>query len=329
MISVQNISKDYGSFRALHNLSFDVTAGEVLGLLGPNGAGKTTILRILTGFFPPTEGRVSLNGVLMADDPVAVKRRIGYLPEQVSLYPDLRVEELLRFVAEIKGVARRQIKDEIENKMSLTGVLGVRRRLVGELSKGFRQRLGLAQALVGDPDVLILDEPTNGLDPHQIIEIRGLIRELGRERTLILSTHILPEASLLCGRVLILNQGRIAAEGRPSDLERGLGERQEILLRVGERVSRQEGEADTGSSRRTLEEILGALPGVEWVEKTGEENRTAHYTLQTTPFEDLRAEISRRVVEAGFPLLELSTKRLSLEDIFLRLVTTEKEAASS
>lgn len=144
MISVQNISKDYGSFRALHNLSFEVGAGEVLGLLGPNGAGKTTILRILTGFFPPTEGKVSLNGVLMSDDPVAVKRRIGYLPEQVSLYRDLRVEELLKFVAEIKGVARKQIKNEIENKMSLTGVLGVRRRLVGELSKGFRQRVGLA-----------------------------------------------------------------------------------------------------------------------------------------------------------------------------------------
>lgn len=322
MISVQNISKDYGSFRALHNLSFEVRAGEVLGLLGPNGAGKTTILRILTGFFPPTEGKVSLNGVLMADDPVAVKRRIGYLPEQVSLYPDFRVEELLKFVAEIKGVARKQIKNEIEDKMARTGVLEVRRRLVGQLSRGFRQRVGLAQALVGNPDVLILDEPTNGLDPRQIIEIRGLIRELGRERTLVLSTHILPEASLLCGRVLILNQGRIVAQGRPAELERGLGERQEILLRVGERASRE----DVGTPLR-LEEILRALPGVEWVEKTGEENRAEHYTLQTTPFEDLRAEISRRVMEAGFPLLELSTKRLSLEDIFLKLVL--KEAASS
>lgn len=317
MISAQNISKDYGPRRVLHPISFEVASGEVLGFLGPNGAGKTTAMRILTGFFRPTEGRVMLDGIDMAQDPVALKRRIGYLPENLSLYPDLRVEEFLKFVAEIKGIPAKKIKGAIEEKMAQCGLQEVRKRLIGHLSKGYRQRVGLAQALVGDPDVLILDEPTNGLDPQQIIEIRELIRQLGRDRTLILSTHILPEVSRVCERVLILNQGRIVAQGRPEDLERGLVDRQEIVVRVGRKF-------ETGEKADLLEPALREISGVESVEKIPEEDLTTTYLLETFPTEDLRPEISRRIVERGFPLLELTTKRLSLEDIFLKLVLSEE-----
>ncbi len=315
MISVQNVSKDFGPRRVLHNLSFEVARGEVLGFLGPNGAGKTTAMRILTGFFPPSEGRVTLNGVDLAKEPKEVKRRIGYLPEQLSLYGDLRVEEFLKFVAEAKGLGRNRIQPEVVEKMSQCGLVEAGKRLIGHLSKGYKQRVGLAQALVGNPDVLILDEPTNGLDPQQIIEIRGLIRELGRERTLILSTHILPEVSQVCGRVLILNQGRIVAQGRPEDLERGLGGRQEIVVRIGAR-------------REGVERIFQEIPGVESVEKIREEDHETTCLLQASPYQELRSEISKRVVEAGLPLLELTTKRLSLEDIFLKLVVSEEGSAA-
>ncbi len=311
MVSVQNVSKDYGRRRALHEISFEVLKGEILGLLGPNGAGKTTLLRILTGFFPPTFGRVTLGDIDLAKQPKKLKRRIGYLPERVAIYPDLRVEEFLKFVAGIKGVPRKSRNKEIEEKMEQCGILTVRKRLVGHLSKGYLQRVGLAQALIADPDVLILDEPTNGLDPKQIIEIRELIRNLGRKRTLILSTHILPEVSKLCERVLILNQGRIVAQGRPEDLERGVAERQEILVRVGE----------GGDS---LERTLATIPGIQNLEKHAEEASVTVYVLQTLLHEDLRPEISRRIVRSGVPLLELSTKRLSLEDVFLKLVLSEE-----
>jgi len=315
MISVENVSKDYGSRRALHEISFEVLKGEVLGLLGPNGAGKTTLLRILTGFFPPTFGRVTLEGIDLAKEPKKLKRRIGYLPERIAVYPDFRVEEFLKFAAEIKGVPPKERESEIAEKMELCGVSSVRRRLVGQLSKGFLQRVGLAHSLLANPDVLILDEPTNGLDPKQIIEIRELIRRLGRERTLILSTHILPEVSKVCERVLILNQGRIIAQGRPEDLERGLVEREEILVRVGQ----------GGDS---LEKVLGAIPGVRSVEKQAQEASVTSYLLQTLPHEDLRSEISKQVVKSGFPLLELTTKRLSLEDVFLKLVLSEEAVES-
>ena len=304
MISVQNVSKDFGRRRVLDQVSFEVLKGEILGLLGPNGAGKTTLLRILTGFFPPTEGKVTVD-----------KRRIGYLPERLSIYPDLRVEEFLRFVAEIKGVPRKKRKGEIEAKMELCAVASVRKRLIGHLSKGFTQRVGLAQALLADPEILILDEPTSSLDPKQIIEIRELIRSLGRERTLILSTHILPEVSKVCERVLILNQGCIIAQGRPEDLERNLADRNEILVRV-----------EGGSI--SLELVLKAIPGVQSVERQDQAGSTTTYLLQTLPQEDLRSEISRRIVEAGFPLLELTTKHLSLEDVFLKLVLSEEPIKS-
>lgn len=315
MIEVNGLTRKFGMMTAVNDISFTVYAGELFGFLGPNGAGKTTAMRILTGFFPPSEGRVTLNGVDLAKEPKEVKRRIGYLPEQLSLYGDLRVEEFLKFVAEAKGLGRNRIQPEVVEKMSQCGLVEAGKRLIGHLSKGYKQRVGLAQALVGNPDVLILDEPTNGLDPQQIIEIRGLIRELGRERTLVLSTHILPEVSQVCGRVLILNQGRIVAQGRPEDLERGLGGRQEIVVRIGAR-------------REGVERIFQEIPGVESVEKIREEDHETTCLLQASPYQELRSEISKRVVEAGLPLLELTTKRLSLEDIFLKLVVSEEGSAA-
>ncbi len=317
MISVQNVSKTYGSHRALHEVSFEVQKGEVLGLLGPNGAGKTTMMRILTGFFPPSEGKVTLDGVDLIKEPKKLKRRIGYLPERVSLYPDLRVEEFLRFVAQIKQVPKQKLTDEIEEKLSRCGIDSVRGRLIGHLSKGFIQRVGLAQALIGNPEVLVLDEPTSGLDPKQIIEIRELIRELGQERTLILSTHILPEVSLVCERILILNQGRIVAQGRPSELEQNLKERQEIVVRVAR-----------GKAKVSLEKILYSVPGIESVQKIDEADSVETYLLQASPDEELRPEVARRIVEGGFSLLEFAAKRLSLEDIFLKLVVSEEKAPS-
>ena len=315
MISVQNVSKDFGDRRVLHQISFEVKRGEVLGLLGPNGAGKTTLLRILTGFFPPTEGKVTLDGTNLAEHPKKLKRRIGYLPERVSLYPDFRVEEFLKFVAEIKGISRTRIPAELEEKMELCGIEMVKKRLMGQLSKGFLQRVALAQALLGDPDLLVLDEPTSGLDPKQIIEIRQLIRALGRKRTLILSTHILPEVSLVSERVLILNQGRIVAQGNPEELEQGLKDREEIMIRVGR-------------SDESLKRVLDSIPGVLSVEKLTEEDSVATYLLQTHPYEDLRSRISKQVVEAGFPLLEITTRKLSLEDVFLKLVLSESEGVT-
>lgn len=319
MISVQNVSKDFGRRRVLHNISFSVLRGEVVGLLGPNGSGKTTVMRILTGFFPPTEGKALVDGVDLAKEPRRLKRRIGYLPERLSIYPDFRIEEFLNFVAEVRGVPPKKRKFEVLDKISLCGLVSVRGRLVGHLSKGFLQRLGLAQALVGDPEILILDEPTTGLDPKQTVEIRKLIRELGCDRTLLLSTHILPEVSQVAERVLILNEGRIAAQGRPDELEEKLQERQEIVLRIGEK--KRSGEEDGIGS---LEKILCEIPGIESVEKTDEHDSVATYHLQAPPRQDLRSEISKKIIQAGFPLLELTVKRMSLEEIFVKLVVSEE-----
>lgn len=328
MISFQNVSKDFGSLRVLNHLSFEIQKGEIVGLLGPNGAGKTTAMRILAGFFPPSEGKVTVAGLDVAREPVPVKRRIGYLPERVSLYPDFRVEEFLRFVAHVKGVPRNKVEDKVEEKMVRCGLLSVRDRLIGHLSKGYLQRVGLAQALLGDPELLLLDEPTSGLDPRQIVEIRELIQGLGRERTLILSTHILPEVSRICERVLILNQGRIMAQGRPDELEQGLRDRQEIIVRIGTRgnVLGAGSPRPQGEETAPLQQILLSVAGVESAELVTEEDSVATYLLRTAPDENLRAQVSRSVVEAGFPLLELTVRHWSLEDIFVRLVVSEEMA---
>ena len=285
----------------------------MLGFLGPNGAGKTTAMRILTGFFSPSAGRVWIEDSELFKKPRETKRRIGYLPERVSLYGDMQVLEFLRFVSAVKGVPRRVRKQHLEEKISQCGLWDVRKRLIGRLSKGFQQRVGLAQALVGDPAILVLDEPTSGLDPKQIIEIRSLIRELGRERTLILSTHILPEVSMVCDRVLILNQGKVVASGTTEQLEAGLKDRHEVFVVMG----------DHGRKEEALS-LFGSLPGVLRIDVIEEKSDQVSFSLQVSKGQDLRPQISRLFVQHQIPLLEIRSGRLSLEEIFLKLVVNEK-----
>jgi ABC-2 type transport system ATP-binding protein len=221
MIEVEGLTKYYGAIPALTDVSFSVAAGEIIGFLGPNGAGKSTAMRILTGFAPATRGRAVVAGHEVHEEPLEVKRRVGYLPERVPLYEEMVVSGFLRYVAEVKGVGRATRADEVGRVIEKCGLTGIEKRLIRNLSKGYRQRVGLAQALIGSPPVLILDEPTVGLDPRQIIEIRQMIKELGREHTILLSTHILPEVSMVCERVIIINQGRIAAQERLDQLTGG------------------------------------------------------------------------------------------------------------
>ncbi|MCM8775569.1 MAG: ABC transporter ATP-binding protein [Candidatus Omnitrophica bacterium] len=312
MLRVENISKDFGKFRALDRVSFEIREGEILGFLGPNGAGKTTAMRILTGFFPPTEGMVWIDGEELFSRPQKLKRKIGYLPEYVNLYGEMTVMEFLKFVAQAKRVHPKIRERHLEEKLTSCGLWDVRHWLIDRLSKGYRQRLGLAQALVGDPDILILDEPTNGLDPKQIIEIRTLIRELGKERTLVLSTHILPEVSMVCDRVLILNQGKVVASGTPDELEALLKDRHRIYIMMADRYRKEDALG-----------LLRELPGVQRVDVTDERDDHVSLALEVSKEMDLRSSISRLFVEHRIPLLEIRSGKLSLEEIFLKIVVNE------
>ena len=312
LLRVEEISKKFGRFQAIDNVSFELKKGEVLGFLGPNGAGKTTTVRILTGFFPPSKGKVWIDDIDLFRNPYEAKKRIGYLPEQVSLYTDLRIEEFLHFVAKVKGVGWRDRKMHVEEKLGKCGLWESRRKLIGHLSKGYRQRVGLAQALIGDPDVLVLDEPTSGLDPKQIIEIRNLIRELGQERMLIVSTHILPEVNMLCDRVLIMNQGRIVASGTTDELEAGLQKAHEIFVVMG----------DPRKKKKAME-LLKGLEGVERIVVKEEDKTSVSLALVVSKGGDLRPMITRLFVENQLPLLEIRSGRLSLEEIFMKIVVQE------
>jgi len=317
MVQFENISKHYGSVKALDAVSFEIRQGEILGLLGPNGAGKTTAMRILTGFFPPTRGRVWIKGRELFKDPTRMKRSIGYLPEAVSLYQDMQVQEFLSFVAALRHVPKKLRKKEIDDKLSRCGLWEVKNRLIKKLSKGFRQRVGIAQALIGDPDVLVLDEPTSSLDPKQIIEIRTLIRELGRERTLILSTHILPEVSMVCDRVIVINKGKVIASGTADELEVKVQDRFEINVVMGDRDKKPE-------ALRLLETVAE----IENVTVLEEHQDQVSLALKVVKGRDVRSQISRLFVENQIPLLEMRSSRLSLEEIFLKLVTNENQKAA-
>ncbi len=311
-VQVEHIGKRFGNLRALEDVSFEVRKGEILGFLGPNGAGKTTAMRILAGYFPPSQGNVFIGGEELFRNPARVKRRLGYLPESIHLYPDMKVLEYLDFVSRLKGIPAKNRRREIEDKLTKCGLWNVKNRLIGQLSKGFRQRLGLAQALAGNPDVLLLDEPTSGLDPKQIMEIRALIRDMGRERTLILSTHILPEVSMVCDRVLILNEGRVVATGTPEELEAGLKARHEIFIVLGDRHRKEEALG-----------LLKKLEGVNRINVTEEKGDRLYLSLSVSRGMDLCPEITRVFVENRIPLLELRSGRLSLEEIFLKIVVNE------
>ncbi len=306
MIEVEHLSKVFVDVPVVDDLSFFVPEGQVLGFLGPNGAGKTTTMRMLTAFLPPTEGRVVVAGIDLDADPVELRRKVGYLPENVPLYPEMRVEEYLRFRADIEDVPRTEIRANTEYVVDRCMLGDVRRQVIGTLSKGYRQRVGLAGALIHRPPVLILDEPTVGLDPNQIIKIRELITELGRDHTVILSTHILPEVEQVCERVLIIDRGKIVADGSPEDL------RSRFVGNPAFRVELRG--ADEGAA-----EALSGLPGVVAVTPTGPGRFTVEHSGETDP----REAVFRLAVERGWVLVEMTSERASLEDIFVRLTTRE------
>jgi len=313
MIEVQGLTKIYGNKAAVDNLTFSVEQGEVVGFLGPNGAGKTTTMRVLSCFMPPTSGSAKVAGYDIHADSIEVRRRIGYLPEHVPLYTDLTVTQYLNFVAEAKAVPRMQRRQKVGELIERCLLHDVRGRIINTLSKGYRQRVGLAQALLGDPPVLILDEPTIGLDPKQIIEIRNLIRQMQGERTVLLSTHILPEVSVVCQRVIIINEGRIVAVDTPENLTRRLQRSTQVLLQV-------EGPPDQVTGR--LREMAGILR-VEMKDGGGVLGR---YVVETEKDCDLRRELAHVVCSSGWGLLELRPVDMSLEDVFIRLVTEEQDS---
>jgi gliding motility-associated transport system ATP-binding protein len=317
LIEVQDLTKSFGDKIAVDHVSFTVNKGEILGFLGPNGAGKTTTMRILTGFLPATSGTAKVAGFDVADDSLEVRRRIGYLPENPPLYTDMTVESYLDFVARIKNVPGDRRHDRIEDALTKTNLEDRRHDLIKRLSRGYKQRVGIAQALVHDPDVIILDEPTVGLDPKQIIEVRHLIKSLAGTHTIILSTHILPEVSMTCDRVVIINRGKIAAVDTPANLT--------MQLKGGQRIH-VEAQADEKLLRATLQEIQG-LRKID-VEPGGASGRLA-VTVEATPGQDIRSEIAARIVSKGWPLYELRGVNLSLEDIFLELTTDDATHATN
>lgn len=318
MIQVEHLTKRYGPTLAVSDVSFEVQKGEVLGFLGPNGAGKTTTMRILTGFLPPTDGRARVAGFDVRESPMEAKKRTGYLPESPPVYPEMTVKEYLAFVGRIKGVARRDLKarmGEVSEKCAVTEVFN---RPIGKLSKGYRQRVGIAQAIIHNPDVLILDEPTAGLDPKQIIETRQLIRSLAGQHTVILSTHILPEVSKTCQRVVVINQGKVVAAGAPEELNKRLQGFETVLVTV-------EGPAAEIIDR------LERVPGVNLVEPRESVEGRMTFEIHAEKGHDARAELARAVVESQWKLFELKTSGMSLEDIFLKLTTRDfsEEAAGA
>jgi ABC-2 type transport system ATP-binding protein len=305
MIEVENLTKRYGRHTAVDGISFRVNKGEILGFLGPNGAGKTTTMRILTCYLPATEGTARVAGFDVFEQPLEVKRRVGYIPETPPLYPDMDVDTFLGFCAKIKGVPKGERKARIDDAVGKCRVGDVRRTLIGRLSKGYRQRVGLAQAILANPEVLILDEPTAGLDPKQIIETRELIKGLGGDHTIILSTHILPEVSMTCGRVVIINKGKVVAEDTPDNLMHRM---------QGAATLRVEVRGDAAAA----ESALRAVPGVRAVRVAG-----GVFEVEAAAGADVRAEVARAVIGKGLDLVGLTQAGMSLEEIFLHLTTSE------
>ena len=322
MIEARDLMRRYGDFTAVAGVTFSVADGEILGILGPNGAGKTTTLRMITGFLPPSAGRVTVNGHDLQDDPIPARGEIGYLPENVALYPEMRVSEYLAYRARLQGMGRSTGRAAIAEALERCLLEVVEHQIIGTLSKGYRQRVGLAAAILHRPPVLVLDEPTVGLDPKQIIAIRELIRELGAERTLLLSSHILPEVEQLCQRVLIIDQGRLVADGTPSELRRLAEGRSRLRLEIEHAPSE-------------AAERLAQIPGIVEVEPfeasapSGNEPVTALFSLLCAPDTDPRREVFQTAVEQGWVLLELSERKVSLEDVFVRLTTHAPEIADA
>jgi ABC-2 type transport system ATP-binding protein len=308
MIEAEGLTKFYGPIAAIRNVSFGIDKGETVGFLGPNGAGKSTTIRILTCYMPPSSGIAKVDGLDCVENSLEIRAKIGYLPENVPLYKDLTVDRFLRYAAGAKGVRARDVTREVARVTEICGLEKNAKRIIGHLSKGFRQRVGIAQALLNNPPVLILDEPTIGLDPTQIIEIRKLIQQLGEDRTILLSSHILPEVAQICRRVVIINKGEIIATDSPKNLTSQLQKTAKIILEVS-------------GPPESLAADIGNLNGVQNV--LVENNGTSKFVIDTDPSRDMRPEIARLAVEKGSNLLELKSVQLSLEDIFMQLVTEE------
>lgn len=308
MIEVSHLSKNYGDRVAISDLSFTIEKGEVVGFLGPNGAGKSTTMKIITGFMAPSSGQAKVCGFDVFENPIEVKKRIGYLPETPPLYTDMLVEDYLKYVAELKQVPAAKIKSYVERALEKTQLTSVKKRLIQNLSKGFKQRVGIAQALVSEPEVLILDEPTVGLDPKQVAEIRDLIKELQGEHTIILSTHILPEVQATCNKVIIIHEGKIVAQESIEQIEKmnqGF-----ILLTVKTRKS------------NSIAAQLQSIEGVQEVEVISEQ----HYRLKLIEQDDIIEKIANEVIRTGSGLIELSPSRANLEDVFLKLTYGQNKA---
>ncbi len=307
MIELKNISKNFGSNQALDKISFSVKKGEILGFLGPNGAGKTTALKIITSFWPQDEGQVSIDGQDTLKNSLKTRSKIGYLPETVPLYEDMTVREYLKFVAQVRKLKKDSISSRIKEVAGSCGLTEVLRKPIEELSKGYRQRLGLAQAIIHEPEVLILDEPTTGLDPNQIVEIRDLIKKIGREKTIIFSTHILSEVSAVCDRVIIINKGQIVGEGTPEEITNKVGSSESFYIKI-------KGDKD---------KILDKLKTVEEVKEVKVEDKESEgvYGYEVIPQKgsDAREKISSLIISEGWNILEFNKKQISLEDAFRSL----------
>jgi ABC-2 type transport system ATP-binding protein len=303
MIHVDRLSKRFGSFRAVDGIRFEVGRGEIVGLLGPNGAGKTTTMRMLTTYLSPTSGQATLAGHDVLDEPIEVRRKVGYLPENVPLYPDMRVIEYLRYRSKLKDVPRSRRRRAIAEVVQRCQLGEVEGRIIGQLSRGFRQRVGLAEAMVHDPEILILDEPTAGLDPMQIRQVRDMIRELAKQHTILVSTHILSEVEAVCGRVIIIARGRIVLDDQLANLRR-----QGVIT------------VEVRGPASSIRAVLQTIPGVERASLARDDGAYSSFEVQTRGFEDLREAISQKLVTNGWPLRQIDLRRSSLEERFAEVV---------
>ncbi|HTW96382.1 MAG TPA: ATP-binding cassette domain-containing protein [Candidatus Methylomirabilis sp.] len=306
MIEIKNLTKKIGNTQILNDISFSVKTGEILGFLGPNGAGKTSTMKIITSFWRPTSGSIMIDGLDTEKDSLATRAKIGYLPETVPLYEDMKVKEYLKFVAAMRGLSGEKLKARLEEVAAACGIASVLGKLIDELSKGYRQRVGLAQAIMGNPDVLILDEPTTGLDPNQIMEIRELIKKIGREKTVIFSTHILGEVSAVCDRVIIINNGKIVGEGSPNELINQTKAKEIVKVKV------------EGAMEKVLA-LLKKTAGVIKAVSVGVDGEAVLYEVETEAGRDVRAAINKALIIGGFNVLEIAKHQASLEDAFREL----------
>ena len=313
MIQVENITKKYGSFTAVNNISFEIEEGEIVGFLGPNGAGKSTTMNMITGFIEPTSGKIIVDGYNISKKPKKAKRQIGYMPEGVPLYSDLTVKEFVTYMAELKGVAKKERKEKVLKVLEKTGLTEVQNKLTRNLSRGYKQRVSMAGALVSNPKVIILDEPTVGLDPKQVTEIRALIKELGKEHTVILSSHILSEVSQICNRVIIINNGQIVAIDTPENLEKKVVKDNSVYVTVEDQDNKMEAMKDK-------------LPGVKEIKLVSEnEDKTKKYIITAEADVDLRKSIFETLAKEGITIFEMKKSDATLEDAFMQLIDSQND----